>query len=267
VKLHVEDDGPRDGAPVVFLHGVSGSGLTYGWLPEEIVSGRRILRPDLRGHGRSAHAPGTYVIERYTEDVVALLRETVDRPAVLVGHSLGGVVAWSIAQRHPELVAAVFLEDPPLYRGEVAEHETNAAVPIFRVLIALAARWHAGGVSPQDAATELAAAPMGRDTCDDAHVARAHALLAMDPGVLEQAGDRSTLADTDTASPVTVPALLLAADDAMAAFTIRHGERLARTHPDVEIERITGAPHGIHHSRAYRGAYVEHLTRFLATHA
>src|SRR5919107_429959 len=46
---------------VVFLHGVSGSRATYGWLPEQITDGRRIVRLDLRGHGRSAHAPGTYL--------------------------------------------------------------------------------------------------------------------------------------------------------------------------------------------------------------
>ena len=89
----------------------------------------------------------------------------------------------------------------------------------------------------------------------------------MDPGVLDQVIENSTLADTDTASPVAVPVLLLAADDAMAAFTIRHAERLARTHPEVEVVRVPGAPHGIHDSRDHRAAYVEQLTRFLAAHA
>ena len=135
VGLHVEVDGPPDGAPVVFLHGVSGSGETYGWLPDEIVRGRRIVRIDLRGHGRSEHATGTYVVDRYAEDVVAVLREVVGRAAVLVGHSLGGVVAWSVAQRHSELVVASFLEDPPLYYGEREEHEDNGALPVFRLLI------------------------------------------------------------------------------------------------------------------------------------
>jgi esterase len=268
MRLHVEVEGPPDGAPVVFLHGVSGSTRTYAWLTGAITEGRRIVRLDLRGHGRSEHAPGTYDVDRYGEDVVDVLRERVGRPAVLVGHSLGGVVAWWVAQRHPDLVVAAFLEDPPLYMGEHEEHERNGAVPIFRSLIAAAARWRAEGTTAQEAAAELAAGPTAGALCEDTPLARAEALLRMDPGVLEGAIDRSTLAPTDTASPVAVPVFVLAADDAMgSAFPTRHGERLMSTHPDVEIARVAGAGHGIHDEREHRADYVDALARFLATHA
>ena len=267
MRLHVEVEGPRDGAPVVFLHGVSGSSRTYAWLPEQIVDGRRVYRLDLRGHGESERAPGTYVVSSYVEDVAEVLRSQVGRPAVVVGHSLGGVVAWTLAQRHPELIAA-FLEDPPLYMGEPAEHAQNGAVPVFRGVLDAVARWRAEGVPVEDAAAEIAAGPLGPSSCDDATAARAYALLAMDPGVLEGAVDRSTLADTDTSSPVTVPVFVLAADDAAgSAFPSRHAERLAQTHPDVEVVRVSGAPHGIHDSRAHRDVYVSQLEHFLAEHA
>jgi esterase len=267
VRLHVEAFGPQDGPAVVFLHGVSGSGETYGFLPAEIVDGRRVFRIDLRGHGRSERASGTYRVSEYGTDVVAVLRSQVGRPAVLVGHSLGGVVAWWIAQNHPDLVVAAFLEDPPLYMGEPAEHARNGAIPIFGTLIEAAARWHDEGLSEQEVAAQIAAGPLGPDSTDDSHRSRAHALLAMDPGVLEQAYDRSTLAETDTLSPVAVPVFLLAADDAMGAFPARHAERLARTHPQVEVVRVSGAPHGIHDSRVHRDVYVSQLERFLAAHA
>jgi len=276
VRLHVEAAGPEDGPPVVFLHGVSGSMRTYAWLPEEIAEGRRIVRVDLRGHGDSEHAPGAYDIDSYGEDVADLLRETVRRPAVLVGHSLGGVVAWGVAQRHPELVAAAFLEDPPLYMGEPAEHELNGAVPMFRVLLDTVARWKAQGIGADAAAAQLAAAPFGSDRSrtsaeglsDDVPAARAEALLRMDPGVLEGAADRSTLSPTDPTSPVSVPVFVLGADDEKgAAFPTRHAERLAISHPDVQIARVAGAGHMIHDERDHRGAYVAALSRFLAAHA
>jgi esterase len=267
VRLHTTVDGPPDGTPVVFLHGVSGSMRSYAWLPGEIADGRLIVRVDLRGHGGSEHAPGTYDIEHYGEDVVGVLRETVGRPAVLVGHSLGGVVAWWVAQRHPDLVVAAFLEDPPLYMGEPAEHEGNAAVPIFGALLAAVERWKAQGMTAEEAAAEMAATPAAAGLCDDAPLARAEALLRMDPGVLEGAIDRSTLAHTDTAAPVAVPVFLLAADFMGSAFAAHHAERLARSHPDVEIVRVPGAGHGIHDERAHRGEYVDALARFLAAHA
>jgi esterase len=160
--------------------------------------------------------------------------------------------------------------------GEPGEHERNGAVPVFRTILDVVARWRAEGVTAEAAAAELAATPFGPDPsrttaeaqCDDAPGAVAEALLRMDPGVLEGAADRSTLAGTDTTSPVPVPVLVLAADDAMgAAFPTRHAERLAITHPDVEVVRISGAAHAIHAQRDRRADYVEQLARFLARHA
>ena len=73
VGLHVELEGPEDGTPVLLLHGVGSSGRTWEWLPGELTRGRRIVRVDLRGHGRSDHAPGSYRLPRYGADVVAVL--------------------------------------------------------------------------------------------------------------------------------------------------------------------------------------------------
>lgn len=276
VELNVEVEGPPDGSPVVFLHGVSGSARTFEWLCPRLAERHQVVRVDLRGHGRSDHAPGTYVIDRYGADVAALLPRVVDRPAVVVGHSLGAVTAWWVGQRHPDLVAAALLEDPPLYMGEPAEHERNRAVPVFEAVRERAARWQAEGITTEAVAAQLSATPfapapprtLGDVMTEDALAARAEAQLRMDPGVLDAAIDRSTLADTDTSSPLTVPALLLAADEAMGSvFPSRHAERLARTHPEVRVVRIAGAGHGIHDEREHRAHYVEHLERFLDEHA
>jgi pimeloyl-ACP methyl ester carboxylesterase len=272
IDLNVEVDGPEDGPPVAFLHGVSGSSETYGFLPAEITEGRRILRIDLRGHGRSGHAPGTYVIDRYGADVAEVLRTVAGRPAVLVGHSLGGSTAWWVAQHHPEVLVAAFLEDPPLYMGEPAEHDDNPAAKVFPAIRDNAIAMRAEGLSADEAAKRLAAAPMGPDatagdlmTADAIH-ARAVAHMAMDPGVLTQAADGSTLAGTDLAAPVGVPVLLLAAE-VQPAFKPEHEQRLAESHPDVEVVRVAGVGHSIHSEIAGRAAYVEHLAAFLRKHA
>jgi pimeloyl-ACP methyl ester carboxylesterase len=272
IELNVEVEGREGAPPVAFLHGVSGSARTYAWLPGEITDGRRILRIDLRGHGRSGHAPGTYLIDRYGADVAEVLRQVAGRPAVLVGHSLGGNTAWWVAQHHPELVAAAFLEDPPLFMGEPAEHENNPAAKIFPAVRDNAIAMREEGLDVDAAAARLAAAPMGPDRTmgdvllSDALLARAEAHLALDPEVLTRAADGTTLAGTDLASPVAVPTLILAAG-AEPAFKPEHEERLARTHPGVEVVRVPGASHFIHSEQAHRATFAEHLAAFLARHA
>jgi pimeloyl-ACP methyl ester carboxylesterase len=272
IELNVEVEGTEDGPVVAFLHGVSGSGRTYDWLPAEITEGRRVLRIDLRGHGKSDHAPGTYVIDRYGEDVVAILRELGAAPAVLVGHSLGGSTAWWVAQNHPELLAGAFLEDPPLYMGEAEEHANNPAAAMFPAIRDNAIAMREAGLSEEEAAARLAASPMGPDvTMGDVHLpdgirARAYANLVMDPEVLTSAADRTTLGPTDVIAPITVPMLILAAG-VQPTFKLEHEERLAATHPDVEVVRVAGAGHGIHDEIAHRDAYVEHLSTFLRGHA
>jgi len=272
IELNVDAQGPADAPVVAFLHGVSGSSATYGWLPPVITDGRRILLIDLRGHGESDHAPGTYVLERYGADVAEILRQVAGRPAVVVGHSLGGSTAWWLAQNHPELVAAAFLEDPPLYMGEPAEHADNPAAAAFPALRDRAIEMREEGLTPEEAAERIAATPMpsGATMGDlfhpDALLARARSQLAMDPEVLTSAADGTTLRDTDLRSPVAVPMLILAAG-VQPAFKPEHEERLARTHPDVEVIRLDGVGHGIHDEKAGRDAYVRHLAEFLRRHA
>ncbi|HET6551266.1 MAG TPA: alpha/beta hydrolase [Solirubrobacter sp.] len=262
MQLHVEP--ARDGAPILFLHGVAGSSRTYDWLS---VDGHRL---DFRGHGASDRAPGTYRLDGYVADALSVLERIA--PATLVGHSLGGCVAWTVAQRRPELVRGAFLEDPPLYMGEPDGHAGNPAIPAFTTMRAETERWQAEGIDEATAAARLAAQPYGPDpsrTAGDVQTpealeSRAYALLHLDLEVLDRVIDGSLLAATDTASPVAVPVLVLAADDAFgAAFPTAHERRLAASHPEVEVVRLPGAGHSIHDGRASRAAYAEQLERFL----
>jgi pimeloyl-ACP methyl ester carboxylesterase len=262
MRLHVES--ARDGAPILLLHGVAGSSRTYDWLS---VDGHRL---DFRGHGASDRAPGTYRLSDYAADGVSVLEGL--GPATLVGHSLGGSVAWTVAQRRPDLVHAAFLEDPPLYMGEPEGHVHNPAIPTFTMMRAETERWQAEGIDEATAAARLAAQPYGPDPsrtagdvqADDAIAARAYSVLHLDVEVLDRVVDGSLLAATDVSSPVGVPVLVLAADDAFgAAFPTAHERRLAASHPEVEVVRLPGAGHSIHDGRASRAAYAEQLERFL----
>jgi pimeloyl-ACP methyl ester carboxylesterase len=271
VGLHVEVEGPREQAPVVFLHGVGSSGRTWEWLPRSATRGRRIVRVDLRGHGRSDHAAGTYDLERYGADVVGVLRELTSRPVLLVGNSLGGVVAWWIAQSHPELVAAALLEDPPLLAGETPPTEAGRFRDVFHAVKATIVH-HRARELPESALAErlggLCWAPgtpaLGEVLTDDAIAALAFGYHRLDLGVIDGAIDGSTLAAADTRAPVGPPVVVVAADDAAgAAFSTRDAERLAETQPAVRVARIAGSGHRIHDERRHRGTFLGHLSGFM----
>lgn len=264
MQLNVAVDGPADAPAVVFLHGVTGGADTYAWLRPDHLGGRRLVRVDLRGHGTSPPAPGTYRIGPYTEDVVDVLAGLDGPPPVLVGHSLGGVVAWTVAQRRPDLIAGAFLEDPPLFFADPAEAPGNAALPRFVALRAALETWRADGLSAEAVAERIAGAPGGDQLDEGAALVRARNLLAMDPGVLDAAIDNTLLADADLRAPVGVPVLVLAGEEAAgAAFLARHVERLAASHPDVEVVVVPGASHLIHDETRSREAYVRALAGFV----
>jgi pimeloyl-ACP methyl ester carboxylesterase len=208
----------------------------------------------------------------YYEDIVTVLETVVNRSAVIVGFSLGGVVAWRLAQRRPDLVQAVFLEDPPFYPES---GNSGDAVPVFlRETIRLEQDWHARGVGIEIAGRELASTSIGPGkTLGDVMFAQslqlfAKAILLRDRGVTEAAIERSMITDFDSAQLVRVPTLVLGADDTLgAAFTRASAQRFSAIHPHSEIHRADDAPHPIHLSYAGRALYVRLLTDFLARHA
>jgi pimeloyl-ACP methyl ester carboxylesterase len=243
----------------VLLHGVAGSRRTYDWLS---LDGRELVTFDFRGHGASERAPGTYRLADYVADAIDVLDAT--GPAMLAGHSLGGVVAWTVAQRRPELVRSLFLEDPPLFMGEPDEHARNPAIPAFETMRADVARLQADGLTPAQVAAALAAErlPDGRTygefQTDEALAARGYALAHLHLEVLDRVVDGTLLAATDTTSAIGVPVFILAADDALgAAFPSAHEARLPAR---VEVMRLRGASHTIHDQRDTRDAYLRELS-------
>ena len=75
----------------------------------------RVYALDQRGHGASDRTPGQYGRDGYVEDAAAAIDQLGLAPVVLVGHSMGGLNAYLVAARHPELLRAlVVVEHSPL---------------------------------------------------------------------------------------------------------------------------------------------------------
>src|SRR2546430_7688590 len=73
----------------------------------------RTIAYDARGHGRSGRAP-EYTLRAFADDALRVLREIVKEPALLVGHSLGGLAALVAAGHAPDLVRRLVLQGPAL---------------------------------------------------------------------------------------------------------------------------------------------------------
>ena len=97
---------------VVLVHGFGAE--KDGWLAfvDALPPGRRVLAPDLPGHGGSQAGPGAYGAFRLADETAAWLGAVTDRPADLVGNSLGGLVATLVASRAPDGVRRLVLMDP-----------------------------------------------------------------------------------------------------------------------------------------------------------
>lgn len=105
-----EADGPVDGPPIVLLHGWTASAdLNWFRAYERMAALGPITAPDHRGHGRGMRTVAPFTLEEVADDVGALIREAVGRPAVLVGYSMGGPISLLTAHRHPESVAGLVL--------------------------------------------------------------------------------------------------------------------------------------------------------------
>jgi len=111
LRLHWEEHIPKHetGHPVILLHGLGSSG--EDWLLQTPALGmqRRLLAPDLPGHGRSQGFRHWPRIEDFAVAVSAMLRETHAEPAHVVGLSLGGAVALQLAVDSPEQVASLVI--------------------------------------------------------------------------------------------------------------------------------------------------------------
>ncbi len=112
--IHYAVDG--DGPAVILLHGVAAS--LHDWtrlLPALAQAGYRAYAPDLPGHGESDKPDDP---EQYHIDVIlSRVSRWIDslalqRPAILVGHSLGGYLSLAYADRYPDLVQALVLINP-----------------------------------------------------------------------------------------------------------------------------------------------------------
>jgi pimeloyl-ACP methyl ester carboxylesterase len=103
-------DSGGSGTPVLALHGVFGRARIHAGLADVLGPGYRLVALDQRGHGLSEHG-GDFSREAFVADASEFVNALRLAPAIVFGHSLGGVNAYQLAARHPDLVRALIVQD------------------------------------------------------------------------------------------------------------------------------------------------------------
>jgi pimeloyl-ACP methyl ester carboxylesterase len=274
VALNVETAGDASAPPVLLLHGITSSVRSWEWFVPQLSDRYRVLSLDFRGHGKSGRAPGDYQPQRYVDDTIVVLEQVVSAPAILIGHSLGGVTAAALSQQRPELVKAMVLEDPPLGAMEMSDIDLhkNPVMEAFRIMKvsvpgAQAARMQPGALAAMLAAMPTTSgAPMADVVIAEAIHATAASLLELDVSVLDPVLDATAVTAFDSTQPIPVTTLLLTGDPAMPDTIAipTDVERVLQHSPLVERRSMTGVGHLIHESIKSRDEFVRQVKAFVS---
>jgi len=118
-RLHYVDEGPRDGKPVVMVHGNPTWGYLYrNFIPPLVAAGYRCIVPDHLGFGRSDKPDEAelYQVPRHAERLDALLESLDLHDATLVSQDWGGALGFYWATRHPDRIAALCILNTAAHR-------------------------------------------------------------------------------------------------------------------------------------------------------
>lgn len=229
-RLAVEHTGA--GPAVVFLHGIGGTSNVFQVQAEALAPAHQVIRPDFAGAGRSPVADGISVAS-HAEDIAAVLEALGVGRAVVVGHSMGTLVARTLAARYPAKVAGLAL------LGAIRAPDAAAR----EAILARAAVLRAEG------SASIAGAIVGRSLSPTTRARRPELAAFVRELVMRQdpegyARNNEALADAVDPGPVdpALPLLLVAGrDDALSPPSV--GEEIAAAHGGAEIQVIEGVGH------------------------
>ncbi|MFB7513415.1 alpha/beta fold hydrolase [Streptomyces sp. NPDC056144] len=111
-RVYGSEDAAPTAPPVVLVHGRGENGTGWREIAEALAGDHRVYVPDLRGHGLSDR-PGGYGFAAFRDELGGFLRALGLTGATVVAHSMGGGAAYLLAQREPELIGRLVLEEPP----------------------------------------------------------------------------------------------------------------------------------------------------------
>ena len=255
------------GAPLLLVHGVRDHARAWDAIAAAFPN-RRVIAPDLRGHGDSAWS-GFYPTEGYLLDLAALVDAFALAPFDLIGHSLGGNIALRYAALYPaqlrRVVAIEGLSHSPSLMAKQQPIEARLRDWIAAQRGLKPPRRYA---SLEEATARLAAEHPRLDAAFAAHLT-AHGVRGNDDGTVSFKSDPALrhfppveMTAEEAArlwSLVEAPALLIYGAQSWASNPLEDGR--AQHFRDAQVVTLTEAGHWAHHDR--REAFLDLAARFL----
>jgi non-heme chloroperoxidase len=255
VTLHLADEG--EGRPIVFIHGVATSSRFFDRQLAHVSASARFVAPDLRGHGRSEKVLDGHTVENYAADLAELFAARgIERP-VLVGWSMGAMVAWEYLRAFGQAdVAGLVIVDQPPSDWAWDDYEFGAITP------ELLAELVAGLQMAPGAVAEELAELMQHEPDPETTAWMVEEIMRCPPAIASTILVNQTLRDYrpllgDIAVPTEV---FFGADDKLTSP--RAGEWVASAIPGATLTVFERSSHVPFHEEA--DAFSEALDAFLA---
>jgi pimeloyl-ACP methyl ester carboxylesterase len=243
---------PQPALPMLFIHGFGSSLTQWHCNIQPLAAHHPVYALDMLGFGASRKAPAPYQVQLWVEQVYDFWRSLLQQPVLLVGHSLGALVALSAAAQHPEMVQGLVMMTVPPARSELippwvqpiaGNIERLFANPlVVRPIFELARR-------PQFIRAGLRFAYANSALITDDLVA-SYVAPTQDPGAgdtlcrLSQASTRYDYAPnaSDRIRQLQCPALMLWGQQDRV-IPLKRGRQLAQQHPNLTLVEIPQAGH------------------------
>lgn len=139
-RIYAREEGPPQGQLALMIHGWSSSWFAISPLLPSAARRYRCVAVDLPGYGNSPPLPGRTSIPAYADLLAELIRTLSPGPAVLIGHSMGGMISVTMALRHPALVERMVLLAPTV-SGRLSGFINAVVAPVTQL-----ERFRAGAV-------------------------------------------------------------------------------------------------------------------------
>lgn len=224
LAAHAAGTGPR----IVLLHGVGLRAEAWnGQIGALVRAGFKVIAPDMPGHGESPNLPDLRDLRSYADLAAACL----DEPAVVVGHSMGAMIALDLVPRYPGRLRGVVALNAVYRRSAAAKERAAARVSALGGVTnpdssQTLERWF--GVAPSP---ERAACARWLNAVDPAGYKSAYAVFAREDGPPDAA-----------LRSLHVPALFMTGD-AEPNSTPQMAHDMAALAPDGRAEIVAGAAH------------------------